>query len=381
MKLTKSLFLAFAGLGLFACSNEDVTDNGGIQGVADVTVKIDLPGLTGSRTVGAYTSSEAVNPDYISITLTAAQGGGTKAGKYSELVPGGVCTFEGVQDPKSLTVEINTKTGEGYLTNVPYGTIQELNQIAVANTRMTGSTNTFVPGDNKYTATVTMDHTMARIEVGGIKHAVHSDGMCKFSAGNLTGVMLNNVVIENGEDAKVYNESEIDTYFGSSYEPGLWDKLTADNQFFPNAAGPFPANSGETAQCYAYNIYPALGAENLPVLTLYFTGMAAAAGSPVYVGDNGFAFVKQYKVAKSKVDGNATLKEALCGEPATALDDDFYKVINFPAGYIYKIAELVVPDDAIHTTPDGSGLNLEATISIIDWKIVDGSADWTEVTE
>lgn len=30
MKISKSLFLAFAGLGLFACSNEDVTTENGI---------------------------------------------------------------------------------------------------------------------------------------------------------------------------------------------------------------------------------------------------------------------------------------------------------------------------------------------------------------
>ena len=29
MKISKSLFLAFAGLGLFACSNEDVTTENG----------------------------------------------------------------------------------------------------------------------------------------------------------------------------------------------------------------------------------------------------------------------------------------------------------------------------------------------------------------
>lgn len=40
MKLSKSLFLAFAGLGLFACSNEDVVENGGIEGGATVTVKV-----------------------------------------------------------------------------------------------------------------------------------------------------------------------------------------------------------------------------------------------------------------------------------------------------------------------------------------------------
>ena len=89
----------------------------------------------------------------------------------------------------------------------------------------------------------------------------------------------------------------------------------------------------------------------------------------------------QYNVAKSAVDDNATLKEALCGESATDLGEDFYKVVNFPAGYIYKITDLAVPDDAIHTTPDGSGLNLEATITITEWKIVEGSADWTEVEE
>ena len=39
MKISKSLFLAFAGLGLFACSNEDVTENG-VQGEASISVKI-----------------------------------------------------------------------------------------------------------------------------------------------------------------------------------------------------------------------------------------------------------------------------------------------------------------------------------------------------
>lgn len=38
MKLSKSLFLAFAGLGLFACSNEDVTDNQFPEGLGAVTV-------------------------------------------------------------------------------------------------------------------------------------------------------------------------------------------------------------------------------------------------------------------------------------------------------------------------------------------------------
>lgn len=44
MKLTKSLFLAFAGLGLFACSNEDVAENNQFpEGNGVVEVKIVSP--------------------------------------------------------------------------------------------------------------------------------------------------------------------------------------------------------------------------------------------------------------------------------------------------------------------------------------------------
>ena len=38
---TKSLLLAFAGLGLFACSNEDVMDNNHLpEGVGAVTINL-----------------------------------------------------------------------------------------------------------------------------------------------------------------------------------------------------------------------------------------------------------------------------------------------------------------------------------------------------
>lgn len=50
MKISKSLFLAFAGLGLFACSNEDVTS--GIDNTGDRSLVIKLDGLTSSRAMG-----------------------------------------------------------------------------------------------------------------------------------------------------------------------------------------------------------------------------------------------------------------------------------------------------------------------------------------
>lgn len=373
---TKSLLLAFAGLGLFACTNEDV-NQGAIEGLADVAVKIDIPGLTASRAATGYTSNKVVTPNYVKLTLTAGSGTQTKEGIYTTVVgEDNIYVFQGVENPQSLSVEINTKTGSAdSWTDVPHGTIQELNNITVAGTRMTGSTTTFVAGQEKYTATVDMQHTMARIEVGGIKHNAHSGGeACIFKSGKLAGVMLNKVVINENQAAKSYTETEIDNMFGASGSFAPWEKLNPAIDFFPNAAGPNPENN----KCYAFNIYPAAGAANLPLLTLYFTNMAAADNAPVYVGPNGFAFVDKYKVLKTAVDGNAAIKKALCGDSPVDVGTEYYQVINFPAGYVYQIKDLVVPDDAIHTTPLGTGLSLEATITVTQWEIVEGAVDWNK---
>ncbi len=59
MKLTKSLFLAFAGLGLFACSNEDVTT--GVDNSGNNSIVIKLDGLTASRSVGNPVNDDGNN--------------------------------------------------------------------------------------------------------------------------------------------------------------------------------------------------------------------------------------------------------------------------------------------------------------------------------
>lgn len=57
MKISKSLFLAFAGLGLFACSNEDVTT--GVDNSGNNSIVIKLDGLSdGSRSVGDPTTGD-----------------------------------------------------------------------------------------------------------------------------------------------------------------------------------------------------------------------------------------------------------------------------------------------------------------------------------
>lgn len=64
MKLTKSLFLAFAGLGLFACSNEDVSTE--VDNSANNSIVIKLDGLTTSRAIGNAT----VGDNNTSVTTT-----------------------------------------------------------------------------------------------------------------------------------------------------------------------------------------------------------------------------------------------------------------------------------------------------------------------
>ena len=104
MKLSKSLFLAFAGLGLFACSNEDV-ENGGIQGDASVRVHISTDALA-SRVGELTLETEDVEIQEITLTLTASVGG-KEAGPFTSIEEANEYVFTGVRGPQKLAVSIN----------------------------------------------------------------------------------------------------------------------------------------------------------------------------------------------------------------------------------------------------------------------------------
>lgn len=91
MKLTKSLFLAFAGLGLFACSNEDVTDNGGVQGNATVTVTINdvISRMVTDPTTGTDNTAFPVEITSATLTLDAGSGQVTKDLVKDDLITDG----------------------------------------------------------------------------------------------------------------------------------------------------------------------------------------------------------------------------------------------------------------------------------------------------
>lgn len=115
MKLTKSLFLAFAGLGLFACSNEDVTDNGGVQGNATVTVTINdvISRMVTDPTTGADNTKFPVEITSATLTLDAGSGQVTKDLVEDNLITAedgslkkATVVFDKVRNPQKLTLVI-----------------------------------------------------------------------------------------------------------------------------------------------------------------------------------------------------------------------------------------------------------------------------------
>lgn len=380
MKISKSLFLAFAGLGLFACSNEDVNEGGVINGPADVSVKIDLPELAGiGRSVSAPSSDVNVSVNYLKVALEAEKGSAVKEFTAEDLASGdwsfdNAIVFNAVESPTKITVEINTVNGEE---PVKFETLEDLQSISIANTRMLGKTETFtaVPNSNTYTATVEMEHTMARLEFGGIVHATHAEGIeCEFASGNLSGAYLNNVymspAVTSTDNRTVWSESEItNADFFTSTCP-VADAIEGTN-FLPAGTASYPAEG----KVYAYNIYPVKQnkAESLPKFSLYFTNVTANPNTDnVWSSDKAYAIVGKYQIPESS---DETVVKDLCGEGAVA-SNGYYNVINFPAGYVYKVTDLKVADRDIHPDPLGEGVDLVAVIKVTPWNIVNGHVEW-----
>lgn len=75
MKFSKGLFLAFAGLGLFACSNEDVTTDATVDDGKSKTMVISLNGISeGSRATSATKTEGVVTLNKVAIFYTTATG-------------------------------------------------------------------------------------------------------------------------------------------------------------------------------------------------------------------------------------------------------------------------------------------------------------------
>lgn len=368
MKTTKSLFLAFASLGLFACSNEDVVENGGaINGEANVTVQINTAAM--SRALVDPTSSVAVTGTAI-VTLETLDGPIPKSitldGSAQKV------SFEGVNGPGEISVNVNNYSSSGLALTDMNGNDaknKELQAPMYAATNVSGWN--FDPSTRTYTGTLSPKHEqVARLEFSGIKHVKDGDNACWFQSITFDGVFLNKIKgSTSGSAISASNWSEV-TETNATTMP-CFDVV---NQSFMGDDGSvsFPADK----KCYAYNIV----AGDAPVLTLCFSNIKltdekTGSGSFWPSSGYGYAAVGTYKAKGSQIKDN---KDGFGVTEETIVDDNMYQITKFPAGYIYRVTDLSLTDKNIGQTIDGKPVNVEATVDIAAWKLVDGEIDWSQ---
>lgn len=357
MRFSKSLLMMFAGLGLFACSNnDDIVKGGKIEGPADVVVKLNLPNaITRSVTTPSDGTNSGdkvdVSIDKIYVTLNA------KKTETKEVSADALTVqFTDVEDPSSVVVSVNYDHRSG---DYKFDFEEANTTYEGVKAPMFGTNSNFTPSEGKYAISVDVEHLLARMEFSGISHA-HKDGQatCIFDDTKLkiSGSFLKGVTPE---------VTSWDDFNTSS----LWDKFE----------GSFKADGTKYPQddeCTSYNIE----AGSCPTFTLAFDGVEYSKdysdnnNNAIWTGNgHGYAYVSVYKITKG-----ALADDELSKFEAQDNGDGTYTIGKFPAGYIYKVTDLTVPDEAIHPTIDGKGVIVEATVTILPWTVVMGDVEWKE---
>lgn len=289
MKLSKGLFLAFAGLGLFACSNEDVTENQFPEGNGVVAVKIVTPetltkAMPEELPNGTSTSVKVVGN--ITIALDATEGGTTYTLTKQEIEAGATTVkFWNVKNPTKVRVYMNDAPTDGNYSNVDILNLQTApadiaayGEVVPTLTSETESPqddtnsikNTGNNTDDKdknyqmYTANVTMKIPVARLEVSGIAHKHSGSTSCEYKTLTIDGIYLDNVKAAGGGEFKDYKfegDSE-----GSGENAILTYAIDAPDNNFMDTDKTWPGNN----KVYAFNFYPGSNAAENPVLKIYF---------------------------------------------------------------------------------------------------------------
>lgn len=380
MKFSKSLLWAFAGLGLFACSNEEVVPEGGsMDGNSTVTVKINLPKLlTESRsgngilpgeettgTTGDQTPVE-IGAEGVKVTLYAASGTSeqtvTVSGDYTQT---GTVTFQNVRTPQRVEVSVNGGTNADL-------TIDEINTAGLA-APLYGESTSFTPdGDTgNYNISVTPQPRYARLELSGISHDTnHGTGTCIFKTANLAGMFLDNVWVTEKSNAGMVNVAA---------DAGIWDKIntaayasptwsTLGGDFLAGATWPAAGN------CYAYSLF---GETQLPSVVFVLDGATLEFNSGVQMAGYTEGADLYARVSKFVINKPADWEQKKEEYKTEYGVDDNGQFISFKAGYIYQISGIAIPDKAWGITPGGgTNVGVIATVNVLPWTIVEGTVDW-----
>ena len=277
MKISKSLFLAFAGLGLFACSNEDVTTENGIpSGKGAVTVQLINPGVS-TRTVQDPTTGDNTVSITGDITVSLYEKTNLTTASQVIRIPAAsletstVLKFWNVTEPGKITVSINN--GQSSYESVELSSLQD---ILPANIPAYGETTKFIltdetgspiiandndaeSGGNKqeqganegdqnkvyqlYNAKVTMAIPVARLEVSGITHKSHPQqeggkDVCEYKTLTVKGVYMDNLYTKGGAYQENKTQVGEDGFYMSVFANGTeladycWKKKVADDDLY-----------------------------------------------------------------------------------------------------------------------------------------------------
>lgn len=391
MKFSKSLFLAFAGLGLFACSSEEVVDNTQLpDGVGAVTINIVSPSMSRAIVDGTAATTVPVTGDVV-ISLEAGNGPQSITLEAADLAVQQSVTFWNVENPSKITVSMNdgeaSYVGEaptiftGDPAGVPaYGETQSF--ILTANTASPGDKGGAVyetganSGDeNKtyqlYTASVKLAIPVARLEVSGIQHIITgeheagTDGKCAYNKLYIAGVYLDNVYAEgtgvtyaNGAFPCASGTPTDYSYDGTDATGTgaaaiLKDAATVTDFLTANQTWPETAD-----KAYAYYFYGANGAENLPKFKIYFNQSEAKDASYPLPAPR-YAMITKY--TKANEGGGTT------------------EITKFEPGHIYRITSAKLTDENIIGDEGGNTLyGVVVTVTEAAWTVETIGAEWAK---
>lgn len=386
MKFSKSLLWAFAGLGLFACSNEEVVDNTQLpDGVGAVTINIVSPSMSRAIVDGTTATSVPVTGN-VTISLEATTGSGSIDLSTEELAEQSSVTFWNVKEPKKITVSMNGGKAS-YADDAPTIFTSEPAGVPaygeVGETDITLSSTTASPGDkggadyetgansgdeNKtyqlYTASVKLAIPVARLEVSGIQHITdtHATGDCAYKTLKIAGVYLDNVYATGAGVTYASGafpcatgaptDYSYDGTHGTGTAAILKDAATVTD--FLTANQTWPETDGKA---YAYYFYGADGADKLPKFKIYFSESESQdATSPLPAPR--YAMITSYKQTSENGGGQIT---------------------KFEPGHIYRITSAKLTDENIIGDEGGNTLyGVEVTVEEAEWTVETIDADWAK---
>lgn len=384
MKFSKSLLWAFAGLGLFACSNEEVVDNTQLpDGVGAVTINIQSPAMSRAIEDGTSKTTVPVKGD-ITITLAAETGAGEINLSAEQLGKQSSVTFWNVKNPTGITVTMNGGKNS-YASDAPTAFSGDPAAVpAYGYTKsFTLTGNTASPGDKGgtdyetgdepgdanntyqlYTATVQLAIPVARLEVSGIQHITdtHATGDCAYKTLKIAGVYLDNVYATGAGVTYASGafpcatgaptDYSYDGTHGTGTAAILKDAATVTD--FLTANQTWPETDGKA---YAYYFYGADGADKLPKFKIYFSESESQdATSPLPAPR--YAMITSYKQTSENGGGQIT---------------------KFEPGHIYRITSAKLTDENIIGDEGGNTLyGVEVTVEEAEWKVETIDAEWAK---